>query len=110
MYNYKALVNRVVDGDTVSLEIDLGFSIYKKSNCRLWGINTPELRSKDKEEKEKAIMAKDYLTEILPIGLSVTIKSKNLDKYGRPLIEIFVNNMNINDEIVSKGFGVRCII
>jgi micrococcal nuclease len=110
MYNYNATIERVVDGDTVILDIDLGFTIHWKSSCRLWGIDTPELKSKDKEERAKAVIAKEYLIEALPVGSIVNINSKSLDKYGRPLVEIFVNDVNINEELVSKGLAVRYIL
>jgi micrococcal nuclease len=106
MYNYNATVERVVDGDTVVLDIDLGFTIHWKSSCRLWGVNTPELKSKLKDERDKAIMAKQFLIDVLPVGSKVFINSRQLDKYGRPLVEIFVNDVNINNEIIDKSLGV----
>lgn len=110
MYNYKATVERVVDGDTVVLNIDLGFTVHWKSSCRLWGINTPELNSKDQEARIKALEAKQYLIDKLPAGSKLLINSKELDKYGRPLVEIFINDVNINNEIINKGLGVKYIL
>jgi micrococcal nuclease len=107
MYNYNAMVFRIIDGDTVVLDIDLGFTIHWKSSCRLWGVNTPELRSKDESIKDNALKSRQYLVEALPLGSKVVINSKELDKYGRPLVEIFANGVNINEDIISKGLGVR---
>ena len=58
MYQYKAKLIRVVDGDTVDAMIDCGFSTFKKERIRLYGINTPETRTRDKKEKEKGFAAK----------------------------------------------------
>lgn len=103
MYHYKSRVEKVIDGDTVRLDIDLGFTVHWKSNCRLYGINTPELNSKDPEEKMKALEAKQYLIDNLPED--VEIRSRELDKYGRPLVDIYVGERLINDEIIEKGFS-----
>lgn len=105
MYQYKAIVERVVDGDTVVLNIDLGFTVRWKSSCRLWGINTPELNSKDQAERLKALEAKDFLTTNLPVGSEVVINSKQLDKYGRPLVEIITRGVIINNELIANGLA-----
>ena len=110
MYTYNAKVIRVIDGDTVELDIDLGFTIHWKSSCRLYGINTPELNSKDKDEKLKAFEAKNFLIQELPVGSNVTINSKKLDKYGRPLVEVINNHININQELLVLGLAKEYII
>ncbi len=65
MYEYNAIVDRVVDGDTIKCTIDLGFSTWKKVTVRMEGINTPESRTRDKEEKIKGLAAKARLIELL---------------------------------------------
>jgi micrococcal nuclease len=85
MYTYKAFVLRIVDGDTVELNIDLGFKIWYKTTTRFYGVNTPELNSKDLTERQQAQAAKAYVAAQLPIGCEVLFESKELDKYGRPL-------------------------
>ena len=65
MYEYNAKVDRVVDGDTIDCTIDLGFSTWKKIRVRMEGINTPESRTRDKEEKKRGLAAKNRLVEIL---------------------------------------------
>ena len=86
MYTYKAQVGRVIDGDTVVLEIDLGFNIFHVMSCRLLGVNAPELNAKDEETKFYAVKSKEFLMSLLPVGKIVTIESKKLDKYGRALV------------------------
>jgi micrococcal nuclease len=90
MYTYRARVVRVIDGDTVVLDIDLGFDIHHIKSCRLYGINAYELRDKDPEKKRLATFGKVALTEMLPPV--VIIESKDLDKYGRPLVEIHLTD------------------
>ena len=85
MYTYKAEVIRVIDGDTVVLNIDLGFKIHHITPCRLAGINAPELNSKDEKTRAAAVQSRDYLESLL-LGMEVTIISKKLDKYGRPVV------------------------
>ena len=86
MYTYKAQVARVIDGDTVVLEIDLGFKIFHVMSCRLVGVNAPELNAKDEAVKLAAVESKEYLMSLLPVGKEITIKSTRLDKYGRALV------------------------
>ena len=95
MYTYKAKVGRVIDGDTVVLEIDLGFKIFHVMSCRLLGVNAPELNAKDDPTKAAAVKCTEYLMSLLPVGKIVTIESKKLDKYGRALV--WMNG--VNDEM-----------
>ena len=86
MYTYKAEVIRVIDGDTIVLNIDLGFKIHHITPCRLAGINAPEMNSKDEKVRAAAVASKEYLMTLLPEGMEVTIVSRKLDKYGRPVV------------------------
>jgi micrococcal nuclease len=109
MYQYNAKVIRVLDGDTVELLIDLGFTVFWKSTCRLYGINTYELHSKNAEERSIAIEAKNFVIDQID-GRDIQIKSKELDKYGRPLIDIFfgVNyELHLNEILIEKTLAVR---
>ena len=110
MYTYNAKVIRVIDGDTVELDIDLGFTIHWKSSCRLYGVNTPELKSSDKDERLKALEAKNFLIQELPVGSDVTINSKKLDKYGRPLVEVINNHINIYQMNINQILAKEYII
>ena len=101
MYNYKAIVNRVVDGDTVNLTLDLGFRLSYTANCRMAGINAPEMSEDGGEASRIALL------ESLPIGQSVYIMSTGLDKYGRPVVVIKVNGMDINIKMITQGFAVK---
>jgi len=95
---YGATVLKVVDGDTIDLMIDLGFNIHHKIRVRLFGVNTPESRTKDLKEKELGLKAKsftqDWLTRHKWVFLN-TIPDKN-DKYGRVLAKIYSSD-NIED-------------
>lgn len=111
---YGATVLNVVDGDTIDLMIDLGFDIHRKIRVRLYGVNTPESRTKDLKEKEMGLKAKDFTKDWLSKHKWVfvnTIPDKN-DKYGRILARIF-SSENIGDpstaclnkDIIDSGFA-----
>ena len=113
LYTYKATVNRVVDGDTAELTIDLGFTVQWKSTCRFYGINTPELNSRDVEVKQKAKDARQFVENQLPKGTKVLIVSRELDKYGRPLVDIYYGENftnHINQELVDKQLAVTYLL
>ena len=103
MYEYQAEVIRVIDGDTIVLRIDLGFKLSWKVSCRLHGIDCPELRSKNASERIAAKAAKDFTQAELPTGSMVLIYSVELDKYGRPLVDIFYGDKHLNEELVSNN-------
>lgn len=110
-YKYNAIVTHVIDGDTVELQIDLGFSVLVNCTCRLYGIDTPELKSKDKKQKELAISAKNYLNEKLihKTVVAETFISKK-DKYGRYLANIYLDNVLINKELIKLGYAKEFMI
>ena len=82
MYEYKALINRVVDGDTVDIDIDLGFGIWMKDErVRIMGIDTPESRTRDLVEKAFGLASKARLKELIPEGSIQTLKTE-VDKDG----------------------------
>ena len=108
LYTYKAVVNRVVDGDTCELDIDLGFTVSWKSTCRFYGINTAELKSKDSVEKAKAYAARDRVLALVPPGSTILIKSRDLDKYGRPLVDLYTGegfSIHLNQLLVDEGLA-----
>lgn len=108
LYTYKAIVVRVLDGDTAELIIDLGFTVKWKSTCRFYGINTAELHSKDENERISANAAKDFTKKYLNEGSVVLIKSKELDKYGRPLVDIYCGenySVHLNDELLKADLA-----
>jgi len=82
MYEYKATILRVIDGDTVDVDIDLGFGVWlKNERVRIMGIDTSESRTRDKEEKKFGLLAKERLKELLPEGKSSVLRTQ-IDKDG----------------------------
>ena len=106
MYIYKAKLDRVVDGDTVDAHIDLGFDITIHKRISLAGIDSPESRTRDLEEKAKGLASKDKLVELLGEG-DFILESKEVGKYGRVLGTLIVEDVNINDTLVEEGFAVE---
>ena len=95
MYQYRAKLIRVVDGDTVDAMIDCGFSTFKKERIRLYGINTPESRTRDKAEKKRGLAAKARLKEMIKEGKNEFIVETSIDKkgkYGRLLGTLYRDN------------------
>jgi len=107
MYEYRAIITSVYDGDTLTAEIDLGFKMWaKKVKLRLIGIDTPEIRTKDMAEKEAAKKARDRARELC-LGKEVVIISHKKGKYGRWLATIRVDdNVDLADTLISEGHGV----
>jgi micrococcal nuclease len=97
-YKYKVLEYRVVDGDTVDCVLDLGLDVRVFERVRLWGIDAPETRTKDLEEKEKGIAAKKFLEDKLDLAENVEFHSKVFlrGKYGRLLGDIYTDGENLN--------------
>jgi micrococcal nuclease len=92
MYRYKVSVTRVVDGDTVDVDIDLGFGMtYKKQRVRMKGIDTPESRTRDLEEKKFGLASKEFLKEQLK-DQEIELVSHDKGKFGRILGELFVGS------------------
>jgi endonuclease YncB( thermonuclease family) len=92
MYQYKAKLARVVDGDTVDALIDCGFSTFKKERIRLYGINAPESRTRNKEEKKLGLAAKARLKELIKEGKNAFLVETIIDrkgKYGRLLGKLY---------------------
>ena len=97
-------VDRVVDGDTIDVTIDLGFNVWIKERLRLYGLNTPETRTKDAEEKERGLKAKRYVeNQVNSNQGKIQIQSLGRGKYGRVLAEIWVGKNNINELLISNG-------
>ena len=111
MYEYECEIVRVVDGDTVDVTLDLGFDILYNNRIRLYGINTPESRTRDLEEKKRGLAAKDRVKELCPVGSSITLKTTKdgRGKFGRILGEIFVPGavQSINQLLVEEGHALE---
>jgi len=109
MYEYSCKVDRVVDGDTIDVVLDLGFDILFKSRVRLYGIDTPESRTRDLDEKARGKMAGAYLKEAVDNGTKVVIETKLKDsrgKYGRVLGNVVVDGVNINEAMIENSLAV----
>ena len=109
MYEYGCTVERVVDGDTIDVILDLGFDIRFKSRVRLYGIDTPESRTRDKDDKVRGKMAAAFLKEAVDNGAKVVIETKLKDsrgKYGRVLGNVVVDGVNINEALIKNFLAV----
>jgi micrococcal nuclease len=111
MYTYYVReVKNIVDGDTIDVVIDLGFSILFESRVRLAGIDTPESRTADKREKALGLESKKYLADRIKSAKNVVIKTEKLDsseKYGRVLGWIYLDGSgnSLNHEMIEKGYA-----
>ena len=102
LYNYKAKITDVYDGDTVTADVDLGFyMMQRKVKIRLYGIDTPELRAKEPHLRLAAQHARDALRKIV-LNQTVVLKCYGKGKYGRWLCEIFVGDVNINQWLIEQ--------
>jgi micrococcal nuclease len=111
MFEYYAKkVTKVVDGDTIDVEIDLGFDISFSSRVRLAGIDTPESRTKDKIEKVLGLESKEYLKNAIDLAKTVVIKTEKInssEKYGRILGWLFLDGseVSINQKMIDEGYA-----
>tara|TARA_R110002020_G_scaffold114283_2_gene262879 strand:- start:11 stop:433 length:423 start_codon:yes stop_codon:yes gene_type:complete len=105
MYEYSCKVKRVVDGDTCDVILDLGFNILHKCRVRLYGIDTPESRTRNKDEKARGFLAKAFLQDAIDAGEEVVIQTKLKDskgKFGRVLGDVVVDGVNINELMIDN--------
>ena len=110
MWTYRAKVIKVIDGDTVDVDIDLGFGIWQKNErVRIMGIDTPESRTRDLEEKKFGLLAKDFLSEKLEAeDIIVTTEVDNeKGKFGRILGTVWAEGININQQMIDEHMAVR---
>lgn len=113
MYEYKATVLKIVDGDTVDVDIDLGFGVWlKDERVRIMGIDTPESRTRDKVEKVFGLAAKERLKELL--GKEVTLKTfaakdgqDMKGKFGRILGDFYVGDKLVTEIMIEEGHAVK---
>jgi micrococcal nuclease len=113
MYRYRAIVLRVIDGDTVDVDLDLGFDVWlRKQRVRLYGIDTPESRTRDLEEKKFGLLAKNFVLEHCPIGSEIIVQTHKDDargKFGRILGELIVmdGTLNLNKHMINEHIAVQ---
>ena len=117
---YKCTLDRIIDGDTVDVNIDLGFDVLTRKRCRLLGIDTPESRTSEKTEKKYGLLSKKKLSEWCmkavasdkdDITLEIRCGRKNyIDKYGRVLAELWIlegeNHTNLNEWLCNNNYAV----
>ena len=116
MYTYKIKLDRVIDGDTIDAYIDLGFDVSVNKRIRFMGINTPESRTRDLEEKARGLAAKDRLKNLLEGTNPIQLKSHGVGKYGRCLGELCIDVVdgkegvtltNVNQILIKEGHAVE---
>jgi len=110
MYEYYCEVTRIVDGDTLDVDIDLGFSTkLTKQRIRMLGIDTPESRTRDLEEKSRGLLSKKFLMNLCPVGSKIKLVSHGKGKFGRILGEIFIHQgvLSINKYMCDEGYAVE---
>ena len=110
MYEYNCKVVRIIDGDTVDVDIDLGFDVWlTKQRIRLFGVDTPESRTRDMVEKKFGIMAKNFVKGRLPVGSNQVLRTRLDDsrgKFGRILGEFVVEDTTLNQLLIVTNNGV----
>jgi endonuclease YncB( thermonuclease family) len=114
-YNFRVVeINRVVDGDTIDVTIDLGFDLYKKERVRVAGVDTPEKRTRNLEEKALGIDATNWLKEKLEGAVAgdddLVIRTElvgGVGKYGRLLGWLYVGDgdMSLNEQMIAEGYA-----
>jgi len=103
-------VTKVIDGDTIDVIIDMGFDILYKSRVRLFGIDTPESRTRNLEEKKRGLISKKFLTDKIKSAKKLTIKThkgSETGKFGRILGEVFADGVNLNLQMCEDGYAVQ---
>ena len=109
MYEYKCKVLRVVDGDTVDVDIDLGFGIWMhKERVRILGIDSPESRTRDLIEKRFGLAAKEFVRSLMPVGSTVIVRTQKdkTGKFGRILGDFIIDGERLSDLMIKENHAV----
>ena len=114
-YNFRVVeINRVLDGDTIDVTIDLGFDLYKKERVRVAGVDTPEKRTKNLEEKALGVDATNWLKEKLEGAISgddeLSVRTElvgGVGKYGRLLVWLYIGDdlVSLNEQMITEGYA-----
>ena len=116
MYTYNIKLDRVIDGDTIDANIDLGFDVWVKKRVRFLGVDTPESRTRDLEEKARGLAAKDRVKQLLEGANNIQLNSHGVGKYGRCLGELNIDIVDgkenltlvsINELLIKEGHAVE---
>ena len=110
MYEYRCKILKVVDGDTVDIDIDLGFGVWlHNERIRLAGIDTPESRTRDLTEKQFGLYATQYVEAKMPVGSSQILRTTEYDprgKFGRVLGDFVIDGVSLVDTMIAEHIGV----
>ena len=103
---FQAKVKRVVDGDTLDCDIDLGFHLTLTERVRLMGIDTPETRTRDPIEKANGLKSKSFVEDFVALrDGNVILKVHGFGKFGRPLVELYKDDVNLNQKLIQLGLA-----
>jgi len=106
-YIYVCQIVRVVDGDTIDVNVDLGWSVsVRKQRIRLYGVDAPESRTRDLEEKRYGLAAKAFVKAFAPVGTEIVLRTYEKGKYGRWLADIKVGNKWLCKELIKHHHAV----
>ena len=114
MYEYRCKILRVVDGDTVDVDSDLGFGMWMhKERVRMMGIDTPESRTRDKVEKKFGLASKQFVKDMMPVGSKQVLKTQidrsgedKKGKFGRILGDFLIDGKKLTETMIKEGYGV----
>jgi micrococcal nuclease len=108
MYEYNCKIVRVTDGDSIVVDIDLGFGLWiHGERIRLYGVDTPECRTRDAEEKAAGLLAKEFVEDALHVGATYSLQTKEKGKFGRYLGTIYLtDDTSINAALVKERLAV----
>ena len=108
MYEYACKPVRVIDGDSLIATIDLGFHIQFNTSVRLYGIDTPESRTRDPQEKKCGLLSKKFLEEAVKNGKNIIIRTQKDEKgkFGRVLGSLVIDGININHKMIEENLAV----
>jgi micrococcal nuclease len=114
MYEYRCKILRVVDGDTVDVDIDLGFGMWMhKERVRMMGIDTPESRTRDKVEKKFGLASKQFVKDMMPVGSKQVLKTQidrsgedKKGKFGRIHGDFLIDGKKLTETMIKEGYGV----
>ena len=109
MFTYNIKITKVVDGDTAKGDIDLGFGmVYANQTIRFWGIDTPESRTRDLEEKYYGKLSSQYVKDRLIVGEKYQMRTEiDKGKFGRILGEFFIDGVSLNEQMVKDNMAVK---
>ena len=108
MHEYHCVITRIIDGDTIDVDVDLGFDCWlHRQRIRLYGIDTPESRTRDLEEKKYGLAAKAFVEKFIPLGSTALLNTKEKGKYGRYLGDFKVKNQWLCTELLKHRHAVR---